>query len=64
MTTGALCDLPLLAPASSLTDLQKLLVLRVMRPDKLAPAVSHFVAAVLGQKFVEPPPFDLQVRLG
>ena len=42
-----------------LSPFQKLLVLRVFRPDKLVPAITNFVIWKIGQKFVEPPPFDL-----
>lgn len=39
--------------------MQKLLVLRVLRPDKLVLAVQRFVLQEMGSKFVEAPPFDL-----
>ncbi|KAI8904079.1 dynein heavy chain and region D6 of dynein motor-domain-containing protein [Gorgonomyces haynaldii] len=42
-----------------LSAFQRLLVMRIIRPDKLVPAVMEFVRAKMGQKFVEPPPFDL-----
>jgi dynein heavy chain len=45
---------------SEMTDFQKLLILRTLRLDKLVPAVSKFVADELGQKYIEPPPFDLE----
>ncbi len=38
---------------------QKVMLLRMLRPDKVVPAVQAFVAASLGAKFTEPPPFDL-----
>ncbi|EDW55574.1 GM17246 [Drosophila sechellia] len=38
---------------------QKLLLLRVFRPDKLVPAVLNFVSGELGERFVDPPQFDL-----
>jgi dynein heavy chain len=37
----------------------KVVILRCLRRDKVVPAVHKFVAAQMGQKFVEPPPFDL-----
>jgi dynein heavy chain, axonemal len=45
--------------STQLSSFQKLVVLRVVRPDKLVPAVRGFVAAEMGQKYVQPPPFDL-----
>ena len=39
---------------------QKLLVTRCIRPDRFMLAVQDFVAAKLGGRFIEPPPFDLQ----
>ncbi|XP_048346084.1 dynein axonemal heavy chain 12 isoform X2 [Sphaerodactylus townsendi] len=44
---------------SKLNELQKMIVLRCLRPDKIAPAINSFVTDKLGKKFVEPPPFDL-----
>ncbi|XP_046853910.1 dynein axonemal heavy chain 12-like isoform X2 [Xenia sp. Carnegie-2017] len=48
-------------PPSSekLTDFQKMIVLRCLRPDKVVPLVTNFVEDKLGSKFVQPPPFDL-----
>ena len=42
-----------------LSALQKLIVLRMLRPDKVVPRVSQFVTAKLGERFTDPPPFDL-----
>ncbi|PSN56752.1 Dynein heavy chain 7 [Blattella germanica] len=44
---------------SKLTQFQKMLVLRCIRPDKIVPAVQGFVQASLGKEYVEPPTFDL-----
>lgn len=42
-----------------LNQFQKMTVVRVIRPDKVVLMVIEFVKKNLGQKFVEPPPFDL-----
>nr|CAH8829193.1 unnamed protein product [Trichobilharzia regenti] len=41
------------------TQIQYLCILRVLRPDKILPAVQDFVLEKLGKKYIEPPPFDL-----
>jgi dynein heavy chain len=41
------------------SDMQKLIALRLIRPDKITPKVSTFVTNNLGKKYTEPPPFDL-----
>ena len=38
---------------------QRLCVLRAIRADKVADGVINFVVEKMGQRFVEPPPFDL-----
>ena len=45
---------------SKLDMFQKLLVLKCLRPDKLIEAIQSFVAANLGQSFIESPPFDIE----
>ncbi|NXG35216.1 DYH7 protein, partial [Dromaius novaehollandiae] len=45
--------------SNTLNELQKMIILRCLRPDKIGPAITTFVADKLGKKFVEPPPFDL-----
>lgn len=42
-----------------LNDLQKMIIFRCLRPDKVVPAVTSYLTDKLGKKFVEPPPFDL-----
>eukprot|EP01038_Epipyxis_sp_PR26KG_P004763 gene4763-6681_t len=42
------------------SGLGRLCALRVIRPDKLVLAVQKFVLQIMGDKFVKPPPFDLQ----
>ena len=43
-----------------LNSLQKMIVLRAIRPDKVVNAIQMYVIENLGQPFVEPPPFDLE----
>merc|ERR1719421_1234524 len=43
----------------TLNSFQKLCVLRCLRPDKIPDGVLNYVIEQLGQKFVEPPPFNL-----
>jgi len=50
---------PFPAPLDALTGLDKLVVLRTLRPDKMVPAVQQFIVEKMGQKFIEPPTFDL-----
>eukprot|EP00961_Rhodomonas_salina_P063758 857225-Rhodomonas_salina.13 len=42
----------------------RLLIIRCIRPDKIVPAVMLFVAKEMGQRFIEPPPFDLAACYG
>ncbi|KAK3235324.1 hypothetical protein CYMTET_54467 [Cymbomonas tetramitiformis] len=42
-----------------LNTFQSLLVLRALRPDKLCPGIQSYVISVLGERFVEPQPFNL-----
>jgi dynein heavy chain len=45
---------------AALTDrLQRMCVLRVVRPDTMTLSLQGYVVEKLGQRFVEPPPFDL-----
>lgn len=53
---------PLPSPWSTRLDaFQRLLLLRVLRPDKLTTAMHDFVKGTMGAKFVESPPLDLEV---
>lgn len=44
---------------AELNDFRRLCMIRCIRPDKIVPMVQLFVKKHLGQKFIEPPPFDL-----
>lgn len=52
---------PLPAPWSDRLDaFQRLLLLRVLRPDKLTMGMAAFTAITLGQRYLEPPQLDLE----
>ncbi|XP_074537088.1 dynein axonemal heavy chain 12 [Halichoeres trimaculatus] len=54
------CNTPLPTPwCDRLNELQKMIIVRCLRPDKIVPAVTKYVTVKLGKKFVQPPPFDL-----
>ncbi|CAL4136476.1 unnamed protein product, partial [Meganyctiphanes norvegica] len=48
------------SPDKPLTRLQRLCVLRSLRPDKVVAGVMDFVSDLLGKQYIEDPPFDLQ----
>lgn len=54
-------DFKLPTEASHLSSFQFLMLLRVLRPDMLVPAISNFVEGQLGGYFITPPGFDLGV---
>ena len=43
-----------------LNSLQKMIVLRAIRPDKVINALQLYIIEHLDQRFIEPPPFDLE----
>ena len=53
-------DEPLPGRWDKLTGLKRLCLLRCIRPDKVVLGVQKFVISQMGEKFVRPPPFDLQ----
>lgn len=54
------CNTPLPSPwCQQLNELQKMIIVRCLRPDKILPAVTKYVTGKLGKTFVQPPPFDL-----
>jgi len=57
-STPETADFP--SPYNALVGLQRLCVLRCLRRDKAMDGVLNFVVDTMGQKFVEPPPFDIR----
>ncbi|XP_037539995.1 dynein heavy chain 12, axonemal [Nematolebias whitei] len=54
------CSVGLPDPWSErLGNLQKMIIIRCLRPDKILPAVTKYVTNNLKKNFVQPPPFDL-----
>ncbi|KAJ3118419.1 Dynein heavy chain 7, axonemal [Phlyctochytrium bullatum] len=44
---------------NNVNEFQKMCIIRVLRPEKIIPVVQDFVKSKMGQKFIEPPTFDL-----
>lgn len=42
-----------------LVGMERMVIIRCFRPDKLVPAVQDFIMSAMGQAYVEPPTFDL-----
>ena len=47
-------------PCSNVTPLQRLCLLRCLRRDKMELAMQDFIVQFLGDRFIQPPPFDLR----
>eukprot|EP00744_Colponema_vietnamica_P000902 GILI01001554.1.p1 GENE.GILI01001554.1~~GILI01001554.1.p1 ORF type:complete len:2075 (+),score=684.51 GILI01001554.1:415-6225(+) len=45
---------------SKLDGLQKMIVLRCLRPDRVVFSATTYVSSQIGSQFVDPPPFDLE----
>eukprot|EP00803_Ostreobium_quekettii_P008971 evm.model.scf_437EXC.8 EVM.evm.TU.scf_437EXC.8 scf_437EXC:34649-40478(-) len=45
---------------TKLSAFQRMLVLRTVRPDKLIPAITAYIAATMGKRFVDPLPFAIE----
>ena len=43
-----------------LNSFQKMIVLKCIRPDKMTSAIQNYIVEKIGQKFIEPPTFDLK----
>ena len=43
----------------ALSPMQKLIVLRCLRPDKVVPGIQDFIIEHIGRSYIEPPTFDL-----
>lgn len=52
-------DFPGKLGTQNLSSFQKLMVVRVLRPDRVIPAIQDFVKEKLGAEFIDPPPFNL-----
>lgn len=44
-----------------MTPLQLLCILRCIRPEKVIPSIQLYVINQIGENFISPPPFDLQL---
>lgn len=57
-------DATLPKPFDTVHDFEALVILKVIRPDKIVNASKKFIVKHLGQDFVEPPSFDLAASFG
>ena len=54
-------SLPMPGDVDNFNAFQKMSIMRCLRPDKVVPMVQQIVIDEMGQRFVEPPPFDLKM---
>lgn len=52
-------DMPITLAEGVRGDLQKLIFIRVVRPDKLIPGIINFISGFMGKKFADPPAAEL-----
>ncbi|XP_018322727.1 dynein heavy chain 3, axonemal isoform X2 [Agrilus planipennis] len=52
-------ETPYPQPMTEVSGLEKLVVLRCIRPDKIVPAVQAYIGETMGQAYLEPPQFNL-----
>jgi dynein heavy chain len=56
-------EMPLPGEWKRASHLDKLLILKAFRPDRIAPAFYNFVALIIGQQYATPPTVRIQVAL-
>jgi dynein heavy chain, axonemal len=47
------------APYTEATLFDRLLLMRIIRPDKIIPLIQQYVVESIDKRYIEPPPFDL-----
>ncbi|XP_025198734.1 LOW QUALITY PROTEIN: dynein heavy chain 3, axonemal-like [Melanaphis sacchari] len=52
-------DTPIPKPFENIDGLEKLVIIKCIRFDKVVPAIQQYIVSSMGQKYVEPPSFDL-----
>ncbi|XP_030747452.1 dynein heavy chain 3, axonemal isoform X2 [Sitophilus oryzae] len=52
-------EIPCPPPFDEVRGLQRLVILRCIRPDKMVPAVQQYIVEEMGQAYLEPPQFNL-----
>ncbi|CAG0883773.1 unnamed protein product [Cyprideis torosa] len=53
-------DIPFPGPLKNVEGLERLALLKRLRPDKMVPAIQKFIMMNMGQMYIEPPTFDLK----